>query len=162
MDEATARIPLRDGRGNIRAWTIVDAADEQTVLAAGPWFLGSNGYASHSVRSAGTVRVIRLHRLLLGLEPGDQMEGDHVNRDRLDNRRANLRAVTVTMNRQNRPGQHGSSAHRGVHWNRKDQRWIAKATIGGVRHHLGSFTTEDEAATAARSFRLAHMPGAVD
>jgi hypothetical protein len=45
-----------------------------------------------------------LHRLILGLEPGSDLECDHINRNPWDNRRANLRKVTRKENCANRGG----------------------------------------------------------
>jgi hypothetical protein len=45
-----------------------------------------------------------LHRLILGLEPGNPLVCDHINRNKLDNRRANLRVVTQKENCANRGG----------------------------------------------------------
>ena len=82
------RIPLIDGRdGSVVGHTLIDDADAR--LADFTWRLGRTGYAVRW-RDGGT---IYLHREVLGLERGDGLEADHVNRDRLDNRRANLRAA---------------------------------------------------------------------
>ncbi len=40
-----------------------------------------------------------LHRYLMGLEPGDKREVDHINGDTLDNRRENLEIVSAGENR---------------------------------------------------------------
>lgn len=48
-----------------------------------------------------------LHHLLLGpLPKGSGMHADHINRDELDNRRANLRVVTTQGNNHNRGGKY--------------------------------------------------------
>lgn len=51
-----------------------------------------------------------LHRLILGLTLGDGHYTDHINRDKLDNRRANLRVVTQKENCANRGGYFEKSA----------------------------------------------------
>jgi hypothetical protein len=49
-------------------------------------------------------KKVYLHRAILGLEAGDVRQCDHINRDTLDNRRANLRMATVLENAHNRGG----------------------------------------------------------
>lgn len=95
----THRIPLfRRGQAEPIAFTIVDAADARWLLEH-RWGLGSDGYATR--RRPGV--AIRMHREILGLAAGDGRHTDHINRDKLDNRRANLRVVTAAQNMQNRP-----------------------------------------------------------
>ena len=154
-----ATIPLHDKHGAVVAVARVDDADEQRVLAFGPWHLTSNGYAAHSVKTAGAVRKVRLHRYVLGLADGDRRRIDHVNRDRLDCRRENLRFATPATNSANLTPR-GESRYRGVR--RHYGKWAAQVTIAGVAHWLGTFASEEEAAATARAFRLARMAGAVD
>ncbi len=100
-----------------------------------------------------------MHRLILGLEAGDPLQADHINRDRLDNRRANLRAVTASQNRHNQGSRPGSSStHRGVSWSEKRGRWEASVNVNGRAHFLGRFADELDAARVASEFRREHMP----
>jgi hypothetical protein len=80
--------------GQIAGYAIVDAADAHH--AEYRWRL-TDGYAVRGY----SPNVIRLHREVLGLIKDDGMEADHINRDTLDNRRSNLRAVTHAQNVQN-------------------------------------------------------------
>lgn len=157
--DGTLSIPLRFD-GAIIAWTRIDARDAH--VARHRWRRNSSGYA---VRTARGNKSIFLHRVILGLGTvsADGLIGDHINRDRLDNRRANLRVVTVRENSQNRSGNRRSaSPYRGVGWDAVNQQWIAYAQVDGVNHWLGRFVDEDEAASAARSFRVKHMPASFE
>lgn len=98
-------------------------------------------------------RPIRPGRLAWALHNGDwppeDMFVDHINGIKADNRIANLRLATPTQNQYNKAGT-GTYA-KGVTWrNRKDKPWQAKIRVDGVRIHLGSFVTQDEAAEAYR------------
>jgi hypothetical protein len=93
-----------------------------------------------------------MHRELLGLEPGDPLQCDHINRDRLDNRRANLRIVTSAANNTNLGSRGGTSKYRGVHWNKDRHAWHAQARLNGHARYLGLFPLEDDAARAVNSF----------
>ncbi len=154
-------IPLRARDGSIRAHAIVDSTDA-AWLNQWRWSLCA-GYASRkesrSVSDRPHARTLLMHRVLLGLTAGDPREVDHINRDKLDCRRANLRAVTKAQNRQNVPGRSGgTSRHRGVFFEKKSGKWRAQVQVAGHIHILGSFTTEDEAARVATAFRATHMP----
>lgn len=159
-------VPLRARDGSVRAVALIDDEDAEWVLAH-RWYL-QDGYARRNVwpdGKYGRCIAVQLHRLLLGLEHGDPREGDHVNRDTLDNRRSNLRIATHAQNMQNvaRSGNRGSSSrYRGVGWSKPHRKWKAQAQIGGRKYYLGLFDEEDEAARAVAAFRAEHMPFTVE
>lgn len=146
------RIPVRKAGGEF-VYALVDAEDAAKVLAF-TWRLNYKGYAV-SKRDG---RDIKMHRLILGLVPGDGLECDHINRNRLDNRRENLRAVTRAQNGQNREKIRGSSRYRGVSWKARKQKWVAQACLNYQVIHIGYFDSEDEAGRAAAEWRRQHMP----
>ncbi len=164
----TARIPLWRGRtrgprgvyggGRVVAWAIVDAADVSMLLAAASpcWRLNSTGYAETGTPKIGT--WVPMQRLLLGLEKGDPLESDHINGDRVDNRRCNLRAVTHAQNGQNRKLQGGTSRFRGVALNKRTGRWEAYVRTPERRHHIGTYDLEKDAAQAAADARRVLLP----
>lgn len=91
-------------------------------------------------------KKVRLHRLLMGAEPGEMI--DHANGDTLDNRRANLRRADHHESRANEGNLGGRSQHRGVSWSEERQLWRARLRCQGRSISLGYFVTEDEAAAA--------------
>ena len=120
----------------------VDDADAD--LATVCW-RHSNGYA----RGSGGY----MHRIIASRAHGPiprGMEVDHIDGDRLNNRRANLRLCTRAQNCWNAAARGGKSKYRGVFKNRG--KWTAQITI-----NLGSYDTEEEAAhayqKAAEEFR---------
>jgi hypothetical protein len=161
MEEAV-RIPLRARDGSVRAYVVVDAADAAWANQW-RWSLNSDGYAVRTERKGGRQRKVRLHRELLGLVHGDGIEGDHKDRDRLNCRRLNLRALPKGANSQNQPSNIGtSSSYRGVSWNRRTRKWVATVKHGGKQIHLGYFEDEGHAAEVARLARLRLMPFTVE
>lgn len=77
-----------------RGWAIVDKED-LPLLEQYRWSFAGNGYVAN--KSAGP--TIYLHRLVVRAPKGTYV--DHINHDKLDNRKANLRFCTQTQNRAN-------------------------------------------------------------
>jgi hypothetical protein len=99
-----------------------------------------------TISSTGYARVAKtgsyLHRLIMGCPEGKLV--DHINRDKLDNRKFNLRVCDSRENNRNRKQTKGK--YKGVY--RSENGWIAQITAGEKRLHIGSFDTEEEAALA--------------
>ena len=117
---------------------IIDAED---VPAARGWRWAATG-AGYAQANIGGTNVL-LHRLLC---PGlvDGLVTDHINRNRQDNRKVNLRAVTERGNVHNttRKGGNGSG-YPNVYWLPKKRLWKVQVSerTGGMfkSYHLGSF-----------------------
>lgn len=142
--------PLKHG-----ARTQVDDADFE-MLNARRWQYGPGGYAVTNFSRRGakprgsSTWQIAMHRLLLDVAVGVSV--DHINRDKLDNRRVNLRVASMSQQMANtKLNVRNTSGFRGVTKNRKGSTW--KATIGHkpAKHrklYLGNFTTAEDAARA--------------
>lgn len=108
MDQAaspnTIQIPVKSGSTTVYA--IVDACDAWALDYR--WHLRGRAewaYAARSTKSKGKSRKHYLHREVMGLGAFDGLlMVDHMNHDRLDCRRANLRIVTNRENQLNRKG----------------------------------------------------------
>lgn len=154
MSDEVVKIAL-GGRASDRC-VLVDAADANAV-ACYRWSLAANGYA---VRKSNG-QVVYLHRELMGLAVDDPTTVDHINRDRLDNRRTNLRLVPAAAQAQNVSAHRdGSSRYRGV--TRRGARWIAQVGSAGGTVYLGTFEREQDAAEAAAAYRREHLPYSVE
>lgn len=135
---------------------IVDAEDVEWASHF-HWTLNFYGYAvRRTPRPSG--RYIPLHREILGLTSDDARVADHINRNKLDCRRRNLRVVTRAQNNQNRDSyRNGKSRFRGVCWDPRGH-WRATAQANGRWTHIGNFASEEAAAKAASDWRREHMP----
>jgi hypothetical protein len=92
-----------------------------------------------------------LHRYLLKDKLNEKLQVDHINRNRLDNRRSNLRIVTQAENLHNKSRyKSNKSGYPGVKWNKRLEKWQAQITRNGVRRHLGVFNTKHEAIVARK------------
>ncbi|KDN86723.1 HNH endonuclease [Kitasatospora cheerisanensis] len=144
----TVELPASAGPGTT-ATVLVDQADA-VRLAGRRISIGSHGYAQIY---AGGTRTL-LHRWVMGIAVGDQQDRivDHINRNRLDCRRANLRLVTPAESNLNR-----TIAARdlppGVYRTRS-KRYAAKLKRHYRDHHLGTYDTPEQAATAVAAERV--------
>ena len=78
-------------------------------------------------------------------------EIDHINRDRSDNRIANLRTATRQQNSANASlAANNTSGHRGVSLNKKSGLWVAMIRVDGKQINLGEYPTRQEAAAVYR------------
>jgi hypothetical protein len=148
---------------------IVDAEDHEW-LSQWRWRYkargdGYQGYAVRTTRFAGSRRqvTIYMHRAVFA---ADVPEVDHINGDKLDNRRSNLRAANRRLNSSNRRLARGASGFIGVA--QAGARWIAYFGKG-AGSYLGRFDVPEDAArardAAARSaygdFAVLNFPEAV-
>ena len=108
----------------------------------------NNVYAKRAIRVNGRHKTIQMHYLIMGENPLKLMI-DHRDGDGLNNRKENLRFCTNQENQMNsRSQKNSSSIHKGVYWNKKDGKWMARICISGHQIYLGSFDIEVDAAIA--------------
>lgn len=124
--------------GKLGGTMLLDDADAPLVVCHRIWQT-PKGYAM--LWAAG--RNIMVHRLLLG-EPAGAI--DHVNGDKLDNRRANLRLATPAQNSFNVRARKNASGFKGV--TKNTQGWIARIQYDGRQRNLGTYATPEDAAKA--------------
>jgi len=138
---AYKEIPLNKG-----AVTIVDESDYERLMKF-KWRISEKGYAMRTQVDKGKASGVLMHRMLL--DPPKGFMADHINGDRLDNRRCNLRLANALENSRNRANNHNSrSKYKGVAWKVENNKWQARIRIVGKQHHIGLFDTEEDAAYA--------------
>ncbi len=133
----------------------IDAEDLWILKEFQHLIIGTGGYASvsryvntefgQSKEQYSVHRIImKRHKLMLKYE-----ELDHINRNRLDNRKCNLRPCNRGLNAMNRSKRTGcTSKYKGVSYSlrNKTNPWIAYISLKCKRQHLGYFKTPEEAA----------------
>lgn len=125
-------------------FTIVDNEDYDKLVNSN-WYY-SNGYAKKSVKneSTGKWRYIYLHRLITDVPRKIQI--DHINGNRLDNRRENLRFCTNAENGKNRKiSKNNTSKFKGVFFYKKGNSWRSMIRVDGRRIFLGDFGSAEAA-----------------
>lgn len=102
-----------------------------------------NGYHSVEAWNVGVGGNITMNWLIVG------KYYDHINRNPLDNRKSNLRKVTVSQNNQNKKiARNNTSGIIGVHWNKNENKWIARIQDNGKRILIGKFELKNDAIKA--------------
>ena len=128
-------------------YVLVDEEDFET-LNQHKWHLLATGYAARNRTQKddeGKSRCIRMHREIFPVQEGKFV--DHINGNKLDNRKNNLREVTNQQNQWNKaPDKNAKSPYRGVYLNRHS--YIVEISVDGKRMHVGSFSNEVAAANA--------------
>lgn len=137
------KINLTNGKSSI-----IDD-DDYDHLSKYKWLMTKNNYAVRYEYRNGETFQFLMHRQIMGY-PID-MEIDHINGDKLDNRKLNLRICSRAENdRNSRPHRDGSSKFKGVSRigkRSKGKPWRARIW-GGKEIVIGYFLTEEEAAIA--------------
>jgi len=144
-------INIKLGRQNLVA--LIDEEDEDLALLS--WYAhkgkGDYYYAAHREGSGSRERYWLhtevLQRMLDRLLESGEL-ADHINRDKLDCRRENLRLATRSENEANKDkGKRGYSHYKGVSQT-KTGKWKAEITVDKKRIYLGVFIDEWNAAKA--------------
>lgn len=126
------------------------------------WHL-SHGYATTNMpRSSGsTQKTKRFHSFLLNTDHG--LMCDHINRNKLDNRKSNLRVVTATENVLNRDiYRNNTSGYRGVSFNKPKNKWAARLTYNKKVIALGYFSEIMDAVEARRAGEIKYFGKEID
>jgi len=90
-----------------------------------------------------------LQRYLLQPIP-NKMVVDHINRNTLDNRRKNLRIVTIQDNLRNQKRPNNKTGYTGVAVHKQTGKYTAQIKVNYKKIHLGIFKTIEEAYEARK------------
>ena len=133
-------------------FTIVDDIDFKW-LNKWKWHVGSSGYAVRKVHLKKSKPYksfnIQMHRLIANTPPN--LQTDHINRNKLDNRRKNLRSLTNQQNSFNRSiKESNTSGFSGVSWDKARDKWKAYITINAKMINIGRYVDKEDAIKARR------------
>jgi hypothetical protein len=125
----------------------IDDEDLPIVLSHS-WYVSSRGYLSATDRTKSPKgETVLLHRLIMNTPKG--MCTDHINGDKLNNHKTNLRICTIKQNIRNQKPKIGmTSKYKGVSWSKKMEMWKSGIKIDLRQIHLGYFKDEKDAALA--------------
>lgn len=122
--------------------------EDYPKLSLHKWHFQTRGYAARSFGPRGHQKFILMHRLIISAP--ERMQVDHKDGSPLNNQKANLRLCTNQQNCHNISNcrENKTSQYKGVHWNRKNQKWIAQIKAFGEARYIGSYSNESDAAHA--------------
>lgn len=114
------------------------------------WHL-NDGRPARSLSWGGTVYM---SQDVLGKKEGCEI--DHINRNKLDNQKTNLRHCTHAQNGKNRSNNTGRST-KGVSFHTTKEVWQAYIRVDYKLIHLGYFNTQEEAKAAYQIAAIEHF-----
>lgn len=111
------------------------------------WSTDIGGYLKTQLEDGST---LKLHRVVME-ETDRNIIIDHINQNRCDNRKKNLRRVDKAQNAFNvEKRSDNTSGHRGVNWVKKLQKWKSYITVDKKKIHLGVFDKLEDAVDARK------------
>jgi hypothetical protein len=134
-------------------YAIIDD-DDYDMCSMHRWVF-DGGYATRMKQSNTGDRKwhkIRMHRLINSTPPG--FVTDHINHNKLDNRKCNLRAVTQLENLQNKPMyKNNKSGQKNISMHKKTNKWRVQIRYNNTIIYHGLFDKLDDAITARNKFK---------
>lgn len=117
------------------------------------WYCSFYGYAVRDVGGRKNKKCIFMHRIINKTK--DNEITDHINRNRLDNRRCNLRTVTSRENIINRGlNKNNSSGYKGIVFRKDIKKWNARIKINYRDISLGCFINIKDAVFARKQAEI--------
>lgn len=124
--------------------TILISKKDKEIFSKNNWAVNKAGYVYRRNKS----KTMLLHREIMApIEKN--MVVDHINGNKLDNRRINLRICTHAQNMANsKMRKNNQSGYRGVYWNKEKSKYQVGITIDKKVLYLGRFYDIKKAAEA--------------
>lgn len=128
----------------------VDDEDYERVMEHS-WCMHPCGYAKARINK----KYVLMHRWLL--DAPSNLNVDHINGNKLDNRRSNLRLCTSMDNHANCFVARSPTGFKGVDWSKSHGKWRARLVRNYRTIHLGYFDTPVLAARAYNEAALKYF-----
>ena len=138
-------------------YAIIDNLDYERI-SRHKWCIASVGYAVRNIKlSNGKKSMMLMHREIMNTPKGIQI--DHINGDKLDNRKINLRLCTQQQNNRNitKPRRHNKLGIKGVRFLESRNRFSARIRVNKKEIHLGYFPSMRSAEEAYREAELKYF-----
>ena len=148
-------------------WKIIEGYENYSISRNGEvrndkterilkYCLDSGGYYIVSLYKNNKATNYCIHRLIGKYfieNPNNHPCIDHKNGNRADNTIDNLRWCNYSQNGRNRKKKENTTSHfKGVHFDKRDNKWRASCSLNGKLKYIGTYNTEIEAAEAYNNF----------
>lgn len=126
---------------------LFDLEDLPLIKGRDSWYEDKDGYLVSSYYFNGTRRFVRFHRIIMHAEP--QQCVDHINKNKADNRKQNLRLCQRSENDRNRTVYStNTSGVSGVCFDKQRNKWVASITLNRSKIFIGRFDAKEDAIKA--------------
>jgi len=128
----TCKILLYDSKCNYVATAIINKKDYEKIKGY-KWHLTEKGYAATDIKR----KKVPLANVIMDCDSSYKIVVDHINRNKLDNKRRNLRVCSNQENQLNHKLlSSNTSGHNGIDWHKGGKKW--RVRIG--KKHIGLFS----------------------
>ena len=121
--------------------------EDLPLIESRNWYCDKDGYLVSCYYFAGVRRFVRFHRIVMNAQPYQCV--DHINRNRADNRKHNLRCCEYADNDRYR-GLYSTntSGVAGVYFDKERDKWVASISYNSRRIYIGRFDEKEDAIRA--------------
>ncbi len=121
--------------------------EDLALIESRSWYRDKDGYLVSSYFYNGRRRIVRFHRIVMNAKEGQFV--DHINKNRGDNRKQNLRCCSRAENNRNRsPYSTNTSGVSGVYFDNQRGKWTASISYNKKRLFIGRFADKEDAIRA--------------
>ena len=121
--------------------------EDLPIIKSREWYKDKDGYLASSYVFSGKRCFLMFHRIIMGAKPHQFI--DHINKNRADNRKKNLRVCTCSESNRNR-GRYSTnkSGITGVYYDKSRKKWVASITYNNRKLYVGRFQYKGDAVMA--------------
>src|SRR5579875_2923496 len=127
--------------------------DDLDLVKMYNWKIANNGYVSTTFKTKGDKTVtLNMHRLIMNHDnkiPAN-MDIDHINNNKLDNRKENLQVLSKSENIQKSKKPKSKTGHIGIYFDEQRNKY----RVNYKNKYIGRYDTLDEAIKARREAEL--------
>jgi len=133
--------------------------DDYALCSKYKWHMGTSGHIQFSTHdSEHKTFMWQIHRIIMRDKLCGDLQVDHIDGDKLNNQKSNLRVCTARENCMNGKKQkYATSKYKGVYYVPGMRNWAAQIVVHRKRIYLGRYATEEEAALVYNKSAVEHF-----